>query len=101
MEKEKCLTELDNTISKSEISNAIGKIKNEKSPGLHRVPNKMIKHSQTVLLPILHKNFNKCLTSVYITSIHKNKNFDNPNIYKNITVTNEMLLENYSTKFKT
>ena len=66
MEKEKCLTELDNTISKSEISNAIGKIKNEKSPGLDRVSNKMIKHSQTVLLPILHlKKNNKCLTYGY------------------------------------
>ena len=55
MEKENCFNELDNTISKSEISNAIGKIKHEKSPGLDRVSNKMIKHSQTVLLPILHK----------------------------------------------
>lgn len=57
MEKEKCFTELDNTISKSEISNAIGKIKNEKSHGLDRVSIKMIKHSQTIVLPILHKHF--------------------------------------------
>ena len=99
LEKEKCFTELDNTISKSEISNTIGKIKNEKSPGLDRVSNKMIKHSQTVLLPILHKNFNKCLTydyyptswsSGYITAIYKNNNIDNPNNYRDITVTHDI-----------
>ena len=96
------------TMSKSEISNSIGKIKNEIS-GLDRVSNKMIKHSQTILLPILHKNFNKYLTyGYYPTSwssgyiipihVHKNSNVDNPNIYRGITVI-QMLLENYSTKF--
>ena len=60
LEKIKCFNELDRNISCSEISSAISKIKNNKSPGLDNISNNMIKHSQAHVLNSLHKLFNKC-----------------------------------------
>jgi hypothetical protein len=50
-------------ISKAEISKAISKLKNGKSPGLDNIPTNMLKCAQNELLPKIEKLFNSCLSS--------------------------------------
>ena len=60
-EKMKYFNELNRNISCAEISSAIAKIKNNKSPGLDNISNNMIKHSQAFMINCFHKS----LTSVF------------------------------------
>ena len=46
-----------------ELSKPVSHLKSNKSPGLDNISNNMIKHSQTVLLKSLQKQFNFCLSS--------------------------------------
>jgi hypothetical protein len=47
-----CFNELSVTISESEISKAISKIKCNKAPGLDNISNYMIKYGWSALLPV-------------------------------------------------
>ena len=83
-------------ISKAEISKAISKLKNGKSPGLDNIPTNMLKWAQNELLPKIEKLFNSCLSSEnypknwavgYITPIHNAGDISDPNNYRGISVT--------------
>jgi hypothetical protein len=63
LEKQTTFNELDMHISKAEISKAISKLKNGKSPGLDNIPTNMLKWAQNELLPKIEKLFNSCLSS--------------------------------------
>ena len=91
-----CFNELDFEISQSEVSKAIAKIGGNKAPGLDNISNHMIKHGQCVLIPILSKLFNACLTTGHypaawaggaIRVIHKSGAYSDPNNYRGITIT--------------
>ena len=56
-------SELDKSISLSEIQRAVSKLKNNKAPGIDLICNEMIKSSQNILGPCLLKLFNACLSS--------------------------------------
>ena len=62
LEKQKLFNELDKTISQKEITDAISKLKYNKSPGLDNLSNNMLKSGQLVLLHSLQKLFNACFT---------------------------------------
>jgi hypothetical protein len=92
----KIFNELDVSISQEEISKAISKLKNNKSPGLDNITNNMLKRGQQRLLPCLQKLFNSCLTSGnyptiwaegYVVPIYKGNDTADPNNYRGITVT--------------
>lgn len=96
LQNQRNFNELDFHISKAEISKAISKLKNSKSPGLDKISNNMLKCAQNELLPSLEKIFNACLTSGnypknwaagYITPIHKSGDISDPNNYRGISVT--------------
>ncbi|XP_063442678.1 uncharacterized protein LOC134722974 [Mytilus trossulus] len=96
LETVKCFNELDISIKDTEISKALAKLKPNKSPGMDNISNNMLKHGQSILLPILKKLFNTCLSSGinpkcwsdgYISTIHKSSDITNPNNYRGITVT--------------
>lgn len=97
LEKEKHFTELDGKITEAEITAAISEIKANKSPGLDRISNHMLKSSQNHIISCLHKLFNNCFTfghypepwsKGYITPIHKSGDMSDPNNYRGITITN-------------
>jgi hypothetical protein len=86
-------------ISKAEISKAISKLKNGKSPGLDNIPTNMLKCAQNELLPKIEKLFNSCLSSEnypkncavgYITPIHKSGDISDPNYYRAVSVTSAL-----------
>ncbi|XP_071128788.1 uncharacterized protein [Mytilus edulis] len=67
-DKEKSLVfnDLDNDISKKEISDAIASLKSGKACGPDWISNEMLKYSQSYLIGCLYKLFNLCLkNSVY------------------------------------
>ena len=97
LETRTCFNELDFQISESEISKAISGLKCNKSPGLDRISNHMLKYGQSSLLASLKKLFNCCLvngryprqwTDGLITVLHKSGNTNDPNNYRGITITN-------------
>jgi hypothetical protein len=64
LENIKCFNELDFPITESEISNAILKIRLNKSPGLDNITNNMIRCSQSALIKCYKKN-HQCLFSTW------------------------------------
>ena len=56
-------SELDKSITLSEIQRAVSKLKNNKAPVIDLICNEMIKYSQNILGPCLSKLFNACLSS--------------------------------------
>ena len=96
MEARVCFNELDSLISECEISKAISKLRCNKSPGLERISNYMIKYGQNSLIPSLKKMFNACLSHGHypklwsegiITVLHKSGDALDPNNYRGITIT--------------
>ena len=89
-------SELDKSITLSEIQRAVSKLKNNKAPGIDLICNEMIKSSQNILGPCLLKLFNACLSSGtypecwtdgYILPLYKGGELDNPSNYRGITIT--------------
>ena len=64
LENIKCFNELDFPITESEISDAMLKIKLNKSPGLDNITNNMIRCSQSALIKCYKKNL-QCLFSTW------------------------------------
>jgi hypothetical protein len=96
LESNMYFNELDYRITKSEISEAISKLKCNKSPGLDRISNHMLKYGQSSLIDSLQKLFNSCLiggiypnqwSSGIITVLHKSGDAHDPNNYRGITIT--------------
>ena len=86
-------TMLDFKISDKEITDAISKLKANKSGGLELISNNMIKSAQNYILPSLKLLFNKILTygiypknwaHGYISPIFKSGSKDDPNNYRGI-----------------
>jgi exonuclease III len=93
--KEKIFNELNLSISEQEIINAIRTLKKGKACGPDLVLNEMIKTGQTVLVPLLHKLFNKILVNGefpkawgtnFLTPLHKKGDIHNPCNYRGIAV---------------
>ena len=89
-------SELDKSITLSEIQREVSKLKNNKAPGIDLICNEMIKSSQNILGPCLLKLFNACLSSGtypecwtdgYILPLYKGGELDNPSNYRGITIT--------------
>ena len=89
-------SELDKSITLSEIQRAVSKLKNNKAPGIDLICNEMIESSQNILGPCLLKLFNACLlsgtypecwTDGYILPLYKGGELDNPSNYRGITIT--------------
>ena len=96
LEKKNNELHLGCSIKHAEISKAIAKLKNNKSSGIDHICNEMLKAGQLYLLPSLHKLFNACLNQEtypklwaqgLITPIYKADDPNNPNNYRDITVT--------------
>ena len=96
LESTKIFNALDFPIKQSEISQAIAKLKHNKSSGLDKISNSMLKCGQHVLLYSLIRLFNMVLSSGkypkawscgYISTIHKGGDKNDPNNYRGITVT--------------
>lgn len=92
----KTFTPLDFTIKESEVVEAIGKLKNNKSPGMDLVSNDMLKSAKDTISPCLQLLFNKIFTSGeypeswckgIVTNIHKKGSFLDPQNYRSITIT--------------
>ena len=86
---------LDFKICDKEITDAISKLKANKSGGLQLISNNMIKCAQNYILPSLKLLFNKVLTygiypknwaHGYISPIFKSGSNNDPNNYRGITV---------------
>jgi exonuclease III len=95
MEKSNIFNELCYTITESEVSKAISRLKNGKAVGLDGISNEMIKASQHILLQCLTKVFNtifvsgkypKCWAEGYLTPIFKANDSQNPYNYRGIAV---------------
>jgi hypothetical protein len=91
-----CFNELSVTISESEISQAISKIKCNKAPGLDNISNYMIKYGQSALLPVFKRVFIACLSnSLYpnswangcIITLHKSGDPTDPKNYRGIYIS--------------
>lgn len=87
---------LDFKFSDKEISDAISKLKSNKSGGLQLISNNMVKSARNFILPSLKVLFNKILLSGiypknwavgYISPIFKTGCREDPNNYRGITVT--------------
>ena len=87
---------LDFKINDKEISDAINKLKSNKSGGLQLISNNMIKSAHNFILPSLKLLFNKILLSGdypknwavgYISPIFKTGCKEDPNNYRGISVT--------------
>ncbi|CAG2214636.1 unnamed protein product [Mytilus edulis] len=95
-EKNLVFNDLDNDISKKEISDAIASLKSGKACGPDLISNEMLKYSQSYLIGCLYKLFNLCLkNSVYpkiwadgfISPIFKSDDPCDPSNYRGITIT--------------
>lgn len=95
----KSFTELDYSINKNELHEAMKKLKNGKSPGLDQITNQMIKAGSDQLNTILLRLFNKVFSlSIYpntwsvgfITNIFKKGSFHCPQNYRGITITSSV-----------
>ena len=94
-----CFNELDFAITDEEITTAISKLKNDKSPGLDNITNNMIKCSQNSLLLCYKKIFNACLATGiypvawaegYVVPLHKSNDVYDPNNYRGLTITSSI-----------
>ena len=88
-------SELDNTITTIEISDAISSLKNDKASSFDSILNEMLKYSQSYILKCLHKLFNSVLaTGIFpkswakgtIVPISKNGLLDDPSNYCGLTI---------------
>ena len=88
-------SELDESISLSEISIAINQLSNGKSAGPDRLINEFFIHGKHVLLPYLHTLFNKIFTLGYfpdawsmgeVIPLHKKGDRSNVDNYRGITL---------------
>ena len=95
IENEKKYSELDNTITTKEISDAISSLQNNKASSFDSILNEMLKYSQSYILKCLHKLFNSVLTTgIFPTSwakgiivpIFKNGLLDDPSNYRALTI---------------
>ena len=95
LEEEHIFSELDNKISKKEISEAISGLKNNKSSGFDSILNEMLKNSQSFLLNCFYKLFNTILTygnfpkiwaKGFIVPLFKNGLKNDPANYRGITI---------------
>ena len=96
MEKTPCFNELSYSISESEISKALLKLKCGKAPGMDNISNYMIKYGQSMLMPCFKNVFNavlsnglypNCWADGFLTLLHKSGEQTNPNNYRGITIT--------------
>ena len=95
----KCIDILDHEIQEQEILKVIKKLKNNKSPGIDRITNEMIKCTKSYMVPVLKKIFNLILNSGHFPSewkkgiivpIYKSGPTDDPNNYRGITLTSAL-----------
>jgi hypothetical protein len=95
LEKAEIFNELCLTITQSEISTAISRLKNWKAVSLDGISNKMIKAAHTILLPCLAKVFNRILISGdypkawakgYLSPIFKANDRHDPYNYRGIAI---------------
>ena len=91
--------ELDNRITKKEISSAISSLKYNEAKGLDLISNEMLKSGHTVILPCLLNLFNLCFTysyypeswaKGYITPIFKSNDPCDPNNYRELTIKSNL-----------
>jgi len=91
--------ELDVSISEDELKEAIHKLKNNKSPGLDRVLNEMIKYSDDNTHKIMLSLFNKIYSLSmypsswshgYITNLFKKGSTMDPQNYRSLTITSSL-----------
>ena len=87
---------LDSEITQTEINEAINYLKKKKSPGTDGILSEMLKSSQSILMPHLHKLFNAIFdqgffptvwTHSLIVPIHKKGPLSDPNNYRGISLT--------------
>lgn len=95
MEKEKIFNELDFAITFKELTDAIAKLKNNKTPGLDNINNEMLKNTSQTAKTLILKIFNNILISGaypqkwnkgYISTIYKSKSIQDPNNYRCLTI---------------
>ena len=95
MEQCKVFNELDYAITEKEVTNAIAKLKNNKTPGLDEISNEMLKNLTIPAKALITKVFNNILLSGmypnkwnkgYVTAIHKSKTTTDPNNYRCLTI---------------
>ena len=95
LEKNTTFSELDFSITESELTKAISSLKNKKSAGLDAITNEMLKAGQEALKPCLLKLFNNILLSgqypsswkvSYIKPLFKGGDANDPNNYRGISV---------------
>ena len=88
-------SELDSRITDKEVLLAVRNLKNNKSAGLDKIKNEMLKNSQTYLLPCIVKLFSLILSAGiypqnwkmgYIKPIYKGDDATDPGYYRGITV---------------
>ena len=88
-------SELDEPISRSEISKAINQLSNGKSAGPDRLIYEFLVHGKHVLLPYLHTLFNRMFTLGYfpdawsmgeVIPLHKKGDKSNVDNYRGITL---------------
>lgn len=93
--KNSVFNNLNITISPDEVSSAIHKLKRGKACGPDLILNEMLKVGHEVLLPALHKLFNKVLSNAefpnswrtnFLTPIHKKGDRNDPSNYRGIAV---------------
>ena len=107
---------LNFSISKDEISSAIRNLKRGKACGPDLVLNEMLKAGKDILLPLLHKVFNKILLNYdfptswrtnFLTPLHKKGDTSDPTNYRGIAVGSHLgklfcsILHNRLVKFCT
>ena len=94
-EHRKIFNELDFAITVKELTNALMKLKNNKTPGLDDISNEMLKNMSEKAKYLTLKIFNNILLSGeypqiwnkgYISTIYKSKSIQDPNNYRCLTI---------------
>ena len=94
--RDKVFNELNFTISLEEVSTAISLLKSNKAPGTDGLVNEMLKSGCSVLLPYLHKLFNKifisgsypeCWRTNTLSPLHKKGDTHTTGNYRGIAVS--------------
>lgn len=97
--QQKNFDELDFAFSLEEIKKAIQALKNNKTTGLDRISNEMIKSCNSETLLCLKNIFNKVYLSEeypnlwcqgYVSNIHKKGSYFDPQNYRHITITSSL-----------